>query len=325
MGGEGGQALTIRLGSRGSALARWQAEWVKNQLESRGAAVELVLIETTGDVRSGPIGQLSVQGVFTKEIQRALLEAQVDLAVHSLKDLPTDPIPGLVLAAVPEREASGDALITADGTTWEQLSPGATIGTGSARRRAQLAALRPDLQLLDIRGNIDTRLRKLDEGAYDGLVLAEAGLRRLGLGHRITQIFTVEQMLPAIGQGALGLEVQSPEGGEREQAVWNCVRQLNDPATEFCVLAERALLAQLRGGCLAPVGAWCRLRDQLLLLDGVVLSVDGTQRVAAQHSLRLEGTEAERLTAAQRLGRQVADRLLQNGAAQLIEASRSAL
>lgn len=317
-----GDRPTIRLGTRGSALARWQAEWVRSRLEERGNRVELVLIETMGDVRSGPIGQLPSQGVFTKEIQRALLRNEIDLAVHSLKDLPTEPVEGLALAAIPPREVTGDALITAKGESFDRLPPGARIGTGSARRKAQLAALRPDLVLLEIRGNVDTRLRKLDEGEYDAIVLAEAGLRRLGWGDRITQVFSVDQMLPAVGQGALGLEVRSKETGPAEQAVWDIVRQLNDDSSELAVVAERSMLANLRGGCLAPVGAWCRRNDQELLLDGLVMSVDGRQHQRASRRTTLNGDEAARLMAAQKLGQSVAETLLSRGAADLIEASR---
>lgn len=317
-----GNRKAIRLGTRGSALARWQADWVRSKLEERGSQVELVLIETTGDVRGGPIGQLPTQGVFTKEIQRALLRREIDLAVHSLKDLPTEPIEGLKLAAIPPREVTCDALISRSGQNFEQLAAGAKIGTGSARRKAQLAAMRPDVVLLDIRGNVDTRLKKLDSGEYDAIVLAEAGLRRLGWGDRITQVFPVEQMLPAVGQGALGLEVRSPDAGPVEQTIWNIVRELNDAPSELAVVAERSMLANLRGGCLAPVGACCRVHGNELKLDGLVMSVDGQQHQRISGQIQLAVNPSTCLDQAFELGRRVAEELLSRGAALLIEASR---
>ena len=191
---------TVRLGTRSSALARWQADWVTARLREAGARVEQVLIQTQGDVRSGPIGQLGGQGVFTKEIQRALLERRIDLAVHSLKDLPTEPIDGLQLAAVPPRESAGDVLVASAADTIWDLPPAACVGTGSIRRRAQLLAARPDLAVAEIRGNVDTRLRKLWQGDFAALILAEAGLRRLNLQQHITQVIPKSLMLPAVGQ-----------------------------------------------------------------------------------------------------------------------------
>ncbi len=188
----------LRLGTRSSPLARWQADWVAARLQERGVTVEMVLISTQGDQQqSGPIGAIGVTGVFTKEIQRALLDGRIDLAVHSLKDLPTETVAGLCLAAVPEREAPGDALLSRKGESFESLPDGARVGTGSPRRRAQLWHARPTLDMQDVRGNVDTRLRKLDEGQYDALVLAESGLRRLGLAERITQILPKTLILPA--------------------------------------------------------------------------------------------------------------------------------
>lgn len=300
----------LRLGTRGSPLARWQADWVTAQLAARGVPVEQVLITTQGDVRTGPLGAIGGQGLFTKEIQRALLSGEVDLAVHSLKDLPTEPVEGLALAAVPEREATGDALVCATCSDWTQLPVGARLGTGSTRRRAQLLHARPDLQLLDVRGNVDTRLRKLDSGEYDALILAEAGLKRLGLADRIAQVLPVERMLPAVGQGALGLETRVDDARTRE-----IVAALDDPATHAAVLAERALLSALRGGCLAPVGALARVANGTLTLLGVVLSGDGRERIATEQS----GSAGE----AVELGRQAAAALLEQGAARLIASARA--
>jgi len=269
-----------------------------------------VLITTQGDVRTGPLGVIGGQGLFTKEIQRALLADEIDLAVHSLKDLPTEPVAGLLLAAVPVREATGDALVANHATSLQDLPPDARIGTGSTRRRAQLLHLRPDLNLDDVRGNVDTRLRKLDEGQYDALILAEAGLKRLGLAARIAQILPVEGMLPAVGQGALGLETRESDLRTRE-----LIASLDDPATHAAVLAERSLLAHLRGGCLAPVGAIGRVAGDRLSLSAVVLSGDGRQRIAAAAA----GSPLDALT----VGITVAEALLAQGARELISAARA--
>jgi hydroxymethylbilane synthase len=302
---------TIRLGTRSSPLARWQADWVAEQLRQLGTQVEMVLITTQGDVRSGPLGSFGGQGVFTKELQRALLDQQIDLAVHSLKDLPTDPIDALTLGAVPPRESPGDAFISNSVHCFRALPREARIGTGSPRRRAQLLHLRPDLRVEDIRGNVDTRLRKLDEGRYDALVLAEAGLHRLGRDARIAEILPRDAVLPAVGQGALGLEVR-----RHDSATLAAVAPLNDPATRAAVEAERALLAHLRAGCLAPVGAWARLVGDLLLLDAVVLSPNGRQRVHTQRQ-----GEPEQ---ASELGVEAANALLEKGAGELVQAAHAA-
>jgi hydroxymethylbilane synthase len=302
--------ITIRIGTRASQLALWQSNWVAERLRAQGVEVELVHITTQGDVTSGPLGEIGGQGLFTKEIQRALLDGRVHLAVHSLKDLPTEEVEGLTLAAVPERAGEGDALVSNLAATFNDLPPNARVGTGSARRKAQLLHARPDLVINEIRGNVDTRLRKLDEGQYDALVLAEAGLRRLGWEQRIRQVLPKTLMLPAVGQGALGLEVRSDD--ERTQ---RAVAGLNDLATNAAVTAERSMLAALRGGCLAPVGAWGRVDETgRLRLDAAVLSHDGRRRIAAV------GDSA--VNSAIELGRRVARELLHQGAAELIAASK---
>ena len=315
----------IRLGTRASPLARWQAEWVTAALARHGFKVELIPITTRGDQeQSGPIERIAGgQGVFTKELQRALLDGRVDLAVHSLKDLPTEPVAGLCLAAVPEREACGDALVSALRVTLDQLPQGAMIGTGSLRRRAQLLHVRPDLQFADVRGNVDTRLRKLAEGQFAALILAEAGLKRLGLMEHITEVLPKSIILPAIGQGALGLETREDDGPTR-----TAVGLLDDPQTHCAVLAERTLLATLRGGCLAPVGAFGRVEsDRQLHLDAVVLSRDGRKKLVASGVATVNRVAVnladENLSEAIRLGRSVAESLLGQGAADLIQASRT--
>jgi len=304
------QTAKLRLGTRGSALARWQAEWVARRLSELGTEVELIVIETTGDVTAGPIAKLATQGVFTKQIQRSLLAGDIDLAVHSLKDLPTDPIEGLELAASPQREACGDALLARDVESFKDLPSGATVATGSFRRRAQLLAMRPDLKLVDVRGNIDTRISKLHEGEFDAMVLAEAGLRRLGRDAEITQIFDKTDFLPAVGQGALGLEIRVEDDVTRQR-----VQPLNDPETFAAVTAERRMLADLRGGCLAPVAAWGRTDGpHRLVLEGLVASTDGTRRI---HARRFRHPSQ-----ADELGADVAQTLLKHGAAEILENAR---
>ncbi len=271
----------------------------------------MVLITTTGDQQqTGPIAEVGGQGLFTKEIQRALLDNRIDLAVHSLKDLPTEPTPGLQLAAVPTRAPVADALLSRGGAALDQLPQQARIGTGSTRRRAQLWHRRPDLQMLDIRGNVDTRIRKLHEGEYDAIILAEAGLRRLALDDQITEILSLQWCLPAVGQGALGIESRADD-----EHTANALLVLNDAIAHACVLAERAMLAALRGGCLAPVAAWARLAESELLLDGVVLSSDGSQRLYAQG----RGALADAVS----IGTAVATELLAAGAASLIQAAKA--
>jgi hydroxymethylbilane synthase len=226
-----------------------------------------------------------------------------------LKDLPTEPVPGLALAAVPPRGEVGDALVSQAYANLDDLPDGARVGTGSRRRQSQLLHLRPDLAVADIRGNVDTRLQKLDAGEYDAIILAEAGLTRLGLADRITQRLAPAQMLPAVGQGALGIETRTDD-----ETTIAAISVLNDAATAAAVMAERTLLSTLLGGCLAPVGAWARIDGQALLLDAVVLSTDGRQRIAAQL--------ADEPIAAARIGQHVGEKLLAQGAGELIAAAR---
>ncbi len=254
----------LRIGTRGSALARWQAGWVADRLTELGAGVELIPITTRGDAQTKvSIGSLGTTGVFTKELQRALLDDRIDVAVHSLKDLPTDVVQGLCLAAVPERESNRDALVSARGLRFSELPPAALIGTGSLRRRAQLRHARADLRMGDVRGNVDTRLEKLADGQFDALVLAHAGLKRLGLDGHITELLDPQVMLPAVGQGALGIEARADD-----PAVLDALAPLDHGSTHAAVLAERALLAHLAGGCLAPIGAWAARRVRWSVTTG---------------------------------------------------------
>lgn len=303
--------MTIRIGTRGSKLARWQAEWVASQLKKHGVETEIIFLKTLGDVKSGPIGNVGTQGVFTKEIQRALLDNQVDLAVHSLKDLPTDETEGLSLACVPPREQCGDALITGGPSSIDDLPEGAVIATGSARRQAQLKAYRPDFKVQDLRGNVDTRLQKLaEDDAIHAIILAEAGLRRLGLEQHISQVLPKSVMLPAVGQGALGLETR-----EDDDASIQALAAMDDANTRYAVLAERALLRTLRGGCIAPIGAWARIEGEELVIDGIVLNADGSKSIKAKASAPLSACEE--------LGIRTANELLAQGAAELLEEARA--
>jgi hydroxymethylbilane synthase len=303
--------MPLRLGTRGSALARWQAEWVAARLKELGIEVAPTPISTTGDRRHEAIGAIGGEGIFTKEIQLALLDGRIDLAVHSLKDLPTNATPGLCLAAVPERSNVADVLVSADGASLEGLRGGAAIGTGSLRRRAQLLHFRRDLQMKDIRGNVDTRLQKLRQGDYDAIVLAEAGLRRLNFAEHIAQVLPLTIMLPAVGQGALGLETRENDRETRRMVV-----RLDHPPSHAAVRAERAMLSALRGGCMAPIAALGRVEGGNLTLTGRVVSHDGANL--------LETSRTAPVADAESLGRQVADALLAQGAGEWIRVSREA-
>jgi hydroxymethylbilane synthase len=298
----------LRIGTRGSPLALWQAHHVAALIKTLAPQepVELVEIQTTGDqVRDVPLAQVGGDGLFTKEIQRALQTGAVDVAVHSLKDLPTFAVEGLTLAAVPRRGPTGDAFVSTRHRSFAALPQGATVATSSLRRRAQLLHRRPDLNLVNIRGNVETRLRKLDEQGLDATILAQAGLERLGLGNAITEILDPTWMLPAVGQGALGLECRSADGRTRA-----LLAPLNDAATRAAVLAERALLRGLGGGCQVPIGAATGVEGERLTLRGVVIDVDGKRRVEAT----LQGVAG----AAEELGQRLAEQLLAGGARALL-------
>lgn len=271
----------LRLGTRGSPLALWQAHHVAALLRPvvSERPVELVLIETHGDRdQATALAAMGGFGVFTKAIQQALLDHRADVAVHSLKDLPTEPTSGTGLAAVPVRGPTGDAFVSHRYRRFEDLPQGARVGTSSLRRRAQLANRRPDLQLVDLRGNVETRLRKLRDEGLDAIVLAEAGLVRLGLAHEIAEILDPEWMLPAVGQGAIGLECRSDDVETRD-----LLAAVSDWPTWQRVAAERAMLWALGGGCLVPIGTTSRLEDGVLTLRGAVLSADGKRRIVSTH------------------------------------------
>ena len=272
--------MELVIGSRGSKLALWQSEWGKARIEAlgAGAAVRIEVFKTSGDVmRDVPLSSIGGQGAFTKELDLALLDRRVDLAVHSLKDLPTVVPEGLSIAATPEREDPRDALVLRAGAdsanaSLRGLRRGAVVGTSSLRRIAQLRHLRPDVRVKDLRGNVDTRLRKLDSGEFDAVVLASAGLRRLGFADRISAAIETDEMLPAVSQGALGLETRADDA-----ETLALVSRLDHAPTRSAVLAERALLRSLGGGCQVPIAAYATLDGGRLRLEGLVASLDGAE------------------------------------------------
>lgn len=294
----------LRIATRGSKLALWQAEHVaallRPILEPR--PIELVIVQTTGDrIQDRSLNVIGGQGAFTKEVQQALLEGRADLAVHSLKDLPTLSVPGLLLTATPPRAPVQDAFVSTRYRRFDDLPRGAVIATGSLRRRAQLLHRRSDLNVVDLRGNVETRLRKLHEQNLDGVLLAVAGLERLGLTNLVTEVLSEEWMLPAVGQGALGIECRADDRETRA-----VVERINHPATYQAVLAERAFLRALGGGCLVPIAGLGRVEEDVLQLQGMVCSPDGARRIAAAVSGSADEAEI--------LGERLAERLLHLGA-----------
>jgi len=263
----------LRIGTRGSMLAKWQAEFIRKRLfAAAGVEAEIVIIKTAGDkLQHIPLTQIGGKGVFIKELEEALLEETIDLAVHSVKDVPTDVPSRLMFPAVCRRDDVRDCLV---GSTLANLRKGARVGTGSLRRQAQLLHLRPDLDIRDLRGNVDTRLRKVESGEYEAIVLSKAGLDRLGLSQRISEILSPEICMPAVGQGAIAVEcrLKDAEAGD-------ILAHLDDAESRTAIIAERALLSALQGGCQVPLGAWARIERGELVLEACVCSVDGLQYV----------------------------------------------
>lgn len=304
----------LRIGTRASALARWQAEHVAAALKALPGAPEpeLVLIKTEGDrIQDVPLSRVEGKAFFTKEIEEALLNDTVDLAVHSLKDLATEIPSGLVLGAVLEREDPRDALIASGPISLEDLPSGARVGTSSLRRRALLARWRSDLKLLELRGNVPTRIQKLDDGGYDAIVLAAAGVKRLGMEDRISSFLPFDRFLPAVSQGAIGLQLRSEDD---RVAQW--VERLEHPATRIATIAERALLRTLEGGCHVPVGGFAELEGETLGLWGVICSLDGLTSV--------EGSTEGPVEFAEALGVSLAEDLLARGGDAILEGIRKA-
>lgn len=302
----------VRIGSRGSALALWQANFVRGELEQAGVACEIVIIKTTGDAApDAPIAGIGVKGVFIKELEDALLDGRVDMAVHSMKDVPTTIPEGLAFPVICRRHDPSDALISRSGAGLRELAKGARVGTSSVRRQAQLRAARPDLEFAELRGNVDTRLRKLDSGAYDAIVLARAGLDRLGLSERISEVISTDVCLPAVGQGAIGVETRAVD-----EAARMAVARLDHRETRLAIETERALLAFLEGGCQGPLGALATVDGDRLLVEGCVASPDGRQVVREV----LDGATSQPENLGQRLGAM----LLSKGAEGILARARRA-
>jgi hydroxymethylbilane synthase len=285
----------------------WQANHVSARLaEIHGIKTELVRIRTSGDrFQTAAIAQMGTKGVFIKELEDALLAGTVDLAVHSMKDVPTETPRGLIFAAIMLREDVRDCLISHRGATLEKLPAGSRVGTSSLRRQAQLLRLRPDLALVELRGNVDTRMKKVAAGAYDAIVLAKAGVDRLSFSEKITEVLPTSLMLPAAGQGALGIETRATD-----QATTEYVAALDDEGTRLCLTAERALLRELEGGCQVPLGAWARLGAGGLLLEACVLSPDGKEHLRRE----LDGAPGD----AEAIGKRLGQILLEAGADKIL-------
>jgi len=297
----------LRIGTRGSMLARWQAEFVRKQLfQLTGVEAEIVIVKTTGDQMQQPLTQIGGKGIFIKELEEALLEESVDLAVHSVKDIPTETPGRLHFPAVCRRDDVRDCLISHTGTLLANLKQGARVGTGSLRRQAQLRHYRPDLDFRELRGNVDTRLRKVESGEYDAIVLSKAGLDRLGWSQKITEPISTDISLPAVGQGAIAIQSRVSDRDADE-----FLSKLDDMETRTAIIAERALLSAMQGGCQVPIGAWARMERSELVMEAVVCSVDGTQCVR------------ERATAspdqAAQLGEHLARVLAEGGARTILE------
>lgn len=296
---------TLRIGTRGSLLAKWQAEFIrKNIFAATGMEPEIIIIRTAGDkMQQASVTQIGGKGIFIKELEEALLEETIDLAVHSVKDIPTDIPSRLMFPAVCKRDDVRDCLV---GSTLANLRHGARVGTGSLRRQAQLRHLRPDLDLRDLRGNVDTRLRKVESGEYEAVMLAKAGLDRLGLSQRISEILSPEVFMPAVGQGAIAVECRL-----RDTEAGDLLAPLDDAETRTAIIAERALLSALHGGCQVPMGAWGRIERGVLVLEACVCSVDGSQYV------KQRATAAPDQAA--QLGEHMAGLLIEAGAQSILE------
>lgn len=300
----------VVIGTRASKLALWQTHFVADALRAAvpGIFVSVRHIMTTGDkILDVPLAKIGGKGLFTKEIETALLNGEIDLAVHSLKDMPTELPPGLTLSAITARTDPQDAFVSNQYSSLDALPPGARVGTSSLRRTAQILCYRPDLDIKSLRGNVDTRLRKLDCGEYDAIILAAAGLKRLGLSDRIRQALPPEICLPAVGQGALAIETRA-----EDDTVIGLVRCLEDTATRYAVTAERAFLRVLEGGCQAPVGVYGQVQADSLRLDAVILSPDGKRRIQDT----IDGSSVR----AAELGQALARRMLEAGGEAILAA-----
>ncbi len=295
----------LRIGTRGSLLAKWQAESIRKRVfAATGVEAEIVIIKTAGDrMQQAPLTQIGGKGIFIKELEEALLEESVDVAVHSVKDIPTDTPSRLMFPAVCRRDDVRDCLV---GSTLANLRQGARVGTSSLRRQAQLLHIRPDLDIRDLRGNVDTRLRKVESGEYEAILLAKAGLDRLGVSQRISEIFLPEVCMPAVGQGAIAVECRL-----KDTETADILAPLDNAETRTAIIAERALLAALQGGCQVPLGAWARIERAELVLEACVCSVDGVQYVKQRATAPPDQAAA--------LGEHMARLLIEAGAQSILE------
>jgi hydroxymethylbilane synthase len=299
----------IKIGTRGSKLALWQANWVKSELIKKfpDLSIETVIIKTKGDkILDVPLAKVGGKGLFVKEIEEALLGNHVDIAVHSMKDMPAELLGGLAIGAIPERENPGDVLISKNNLFLSQLPQKARVGTSSLRRLAQIRHIRPDLVILPLRGNLDTRIRKLDSGEMDAIVLAAAGVKRLGLESLITEYLSEDTMLPAVGQGALCIEIRKDDGD-----VVEFTDSLDHPITRNVVMGERAFLKKLEGGCQIPIAGHGKAWENRFSIIGLVADLEGKTIIKDTLSGPLESSES--------VGTALADKLLERGAKQLLE------
>ena len=304
---------SLVIGTRGSKLALWQSEYIKARLEEvTGLPVTLTIIKTTGDkILDVPLAKVGGKGLFTKELEVELMAGAVDLCVHSMKDVPTELPDGLVIAAMPERVDPRDVLVSGAGYDLTTLPEGGRVGTSSLRRVAQVRALRPDVEIVDVRGNLDTRMRKAEDGEVDAVILAAAGITRMGWAERITSYIPTTQMVSAVGQGAIGIEIR-----EDDEFMLHVMERIGHPETMECVTAERVVMRRLEGGCQVPIGAYARYEDDTLTMDAVVGSVDGTHIVREQLCGDAGQPEA--------LGEAMVERLLALGAGEILAGIRDA-
>ena len=310
-------AETMVLGTRGSELALWQSKFIQSKLSTLfpSITIKLRIIKTLGDkILDSPLSKIGDKGLFTKEIEKALLDGTIDIAVHSLKDIPTQVPDGLMIGAITEREDVGDVFIAHPDKPHIKISSlpsGAKVATGSLRRKCQLMHHRPDLEIIDIRGNLNTRMKRLEESDWDGMILAKAGVMRLGWEERIAEVIPFEVMLPAVGQGALGIEIRSRDDGVRKK-----VGTLHDDSTAVGVMGERALLRTLEGGCQIPIGAYGRKTNGKFRLDALIGSLDG-KRIVKGH---ITGSPSDSVT----LGVQLAEQLIERGGKEILDSIRTA-
>jgi hydroxymethylbilane synthase len=296
--------MRLRIGTRKSKLALWQANFIKEKLEKRGHKVELVLITTSGDkIQDVPLAKIGGKGLFVKEIEEALMRKEIDLAVHSLKDVPMTLPEGLTIGAITERENPFDVLISLKGVHFEDLPQGAKVGTSSLRRQVQIKRRRRDLKVETLRGNVDTRLRKLQEGFYDAIILAYAGVKRMGMEDKITQV--LEDFIPAVGQGSLAIEIR-----EDDRDVWQVVRDLDHTESRTRAECERAFLRELQGGCQVPIGAYSWIEGDKILIKGFVSDLEGIKFI--------EGMKSAGMKCAEQIGVQLARELLSKGAEEIL-------